>query len=219
MNDPTRTQHSRRQLFAFAFVAYVVVACVTSYPRIRNGWRDELGPVISHDSFPLQCDTCHVGGDWQTLVDDFSFDHEAETGVRLTGAHNEAQCLRCHNDRGEVADFVEQGCAGCHEDVHLGTLGTRCDTCHQEQTWRPRNQVALHNKTGFSLDGVHAVTQCRNCHQGAEVGRFMPTSSECVTCHRDDLARANNPNHFGLGLIDRCDRCHMPTSWKQVETQ
>jgi len=24
-------------------------------------------------------------------------------------------------------------------------------------------------------------------------------------------------NHVGLGWVDRCDRCHMPTFWQQAE--
>ena len=206
------------RVMAVVFAAYAVMACVAHTPRLRSGWRDELGPVIPHDSFPTECDMCHIGGDWQTMVADFDFDHEAETGVELTGSHKQAECLRCHNDRGDVAEFTRLGCVGCHEDIHVGTLGRRCLSCHNEQNWRPRNQVAMHERTGFTLDGVHAATSCRRCHPGAEVGRFVPTSSECVTCHRTDLARANNPNHLNLGLVDRCDRCHMPTSWNQAET-
>jgi hypothetical protein len=218
MNDPLAERPRRGRTLALALAGYVIVACVTHRPHIRSGWRDELGPVVAHDSFPARCDMCHVGNDWQTLVEDFRFDHEAETGVRLEGAHDRAQCLRCHNDRGSVAEFTARGCAGCHEDIHLGTLGPRCESCHDQETWRPRDQIAMHARTGFTLDGVHAATSCRRCHPGAEVGRFVPTDSECVTCHRDDLAAANNPNHIGLGLVDRCDRCHMPTDWHQVET-
>lgn len=217
--DAVRTTEPRRGRWLLALLAaYVAVACVSRLPGLRNGWRSELGPVIPHDSFPAQCNMCHEGGDWQTLVADFEFDHEAETGVRLEGAHDQAQCLRCHNDRGPVAVFNERGCVGCHEDVHVGTLGVRCEDCHGQSNWQARNQVAMHARTGFTLDGVHAATSCRRCHPGFEVGRFVPTDSECVSCHRADLAVALNPNHVALGLVDQCDRCHMPTRWNQVET-
>ena len=37
-------------------------------------------------------------------------------------------------------------------------------------------------------------------------------------CYREnDLARAVNPNHAGLGWVDRCDRCHLPRTWNQAE--
>ncbi len=212
----------RRRWLVLGVLGYLVLACVASGPmqsarRDRHGWAAGLGVVVPHDSFPADCQMCHVGGDWQVLSPDFEFDHEAETGVALEGAHSRAQCLRCHNDRGPVGKFVERGCAGCHEDVHLGQLGADCQRCHEEQTWRPFGQVALHDRTRFPLVGVHASTSCRRCHIGAEVGKFVPTDTDCVTCHRSDLARANNPNHIALGFVDRCDRCHQPTTWNQAE--
>ncbi len=198
---------------------FLFVACVTrgSEPLEQNLWWEARGPVVPHETFPADCKLCHLGETWNSLTPDFEFDHEAETGVPLNGAHEQAKCLRCHNDRGPVETFAVQGCAGCHEDLHVGTLGTNCEDCHTEQTWRPVGQIALHNQTRFPLTGIHAATSCRRCHPGAEVGRFLPQDIECLTCHQEDLARANNPNHAALGWIDRCDRCHMPTDWNQAE--
>ena len=72
-------------------------------------WWAGLGPVLPHDTFPADCSLCHVGDKWNTLKPDFSFDHEQETGVALDGAHQQARCLRCHNDRGPVAVFRAKG--------------------------------------------------------------------------------------------------------------
>jgi len=180
-------------------------------------WWAGAGPVLPHESFPADCSLCHLGDDWQTLTSDFRFDHEQETGVPLPGAHVRAACLRCHNDRGPVEVFSARGCAGCHEDIHQGQLGQTCESCHQQETWQPVGQIELHQHTRFPLVGVHASTACRRCHPGAEVGKFVPTDTECLTCHTRDLARANNPNHVGLGWVDRCDRCHMPRTWQQFE--
>ncbi|HED66380.1 MAG TPA: hypothetical protein ENJ09_12605 [Planctomycetes bacterium] len=198
-------------------VTFLVVACAVQRPSdlAQHRWWRGLGPVLPHDSFPMECTTCHAGGDWGTLVEDFSFDHEQETGVALEGAHENAQCLRCHNDRGPVAAFAAVGCLGCHDDAHFGELGEDCEQCHDQRTWRPRGQIEMHARTRFPLVGVHAATSCRRCHVGAEVGNFVPTDTECLTCHRDDYARATN--HPGLGYVDRCDRCHLPTNWNQAE--
>jgi hypothetical protein len=178
--------------------------------------------VLPHDTFPADCTLCHVSDDWNTLRDDFEFDHAANTGVPLEGAHGQAQCLRCHNDRGPVASFAAKGCAGCHEDVHYGQLGPSCTDCHIQQHWRPFGQVELHNDLGFPLVGVHAVTQCQACHPGAVVGRFQPTDNECFSCHADDFQRAL-PQHQvylqGGVPVQRCDGCHLPTTWAQAETQ
>ena len=208
---------TRIHLFGLASVAFLVFACAMQGPATlsQHRWWRGLGPVLPHDTFPADCTVCHEGGDWSSLVDDFRFDHAAETGVALEGAHARAQCLRCHNDRGPVAAFAADGCIGCHADVHFGELDSRCVSCHTQDTWRPYGQVELHSRTRFPLVGVHAVTACRRCHVGAEVGNFVPTDTECVTCHASDLLRTTN--HVGLGRVDRCDRCHMPTRWEQAE--
>jgi hypothetical protein len=213
-------KHKRARILAAAAAAYLAVACIASVQSdsSQHLWWEGLGPVLPHDSFPSDCSLCHEGEGWQGLRADFEFDHEAETGVALDGAHEQAMCLRCHNDRGPVETFSAQGCAGCHEDIHLGTLSGSCTDCHQQDTWRPVGQVQLHNHTRFPLVGVHASTSCRRCHPGAEVGIFQPADVQCITCHQSDLARAINPNHVGLGWVDRCDRCHQPTTWNQAES-
>jgi hypothetical protein len=204
---------------ALALLCALIAACVAAgQDNVKQHlWWSGAGPVLPHDTFPANCQLCHLGNDWQTLKPTFSFDHLAETGYPLLGAHARALCLSCHNDRGPVATFAKQGCGGCHEDVHTGQLGNDCTRCHQEQTWSPVGQIALHQQTRFPLIGVHASTACYRCHPGAEVGKFVPTDNECVTCHANDLARANNPNHINLGLVDRCDRCHIPRTWQHAE--
>ncbi|MDZ4773848.1 MAG: cytochrome c3 family protein [Planctomycetota bacterium] len=176
-------------------------------------WRKDRGPVVPHDSFPRDCATCHEGSSWHAIRDDFTFDHEKETGVALVGAHNEAECLRCHNDRGPVAQFATQGCVGCHEDIHAGKLGKNCTDCHEQRDWRPTGEIARHTRTRFPLVGSHAAVACFRCHAGADVGNFDRASIECADCHRDQLALAVNPNHAAQGWVDRCDRCHVPTTW------
>jgi hypothetical protein len=213
----------QRPLLAVSILAYLVVACVASGPQDgavpQNGWWQGNGPVIPHESFPTDCALCHIGEKWQALSAGFHYDHLAETGVPLEGSHARARCLRCHNDRGPVTDFSSKGCAGCHEDVHFGLLGPDCTDCHQQLTWEPVGMILRHEETRFPLRGVHASVSCRRCHPGAEVGIFVPTDTECLTCHRADLARANNPNHVALGWINECDRCHRPTNWNQAIIQ
>jgi hypothetical protein len=176
-------------------------------------WDEERGPVVPHDTFPRDCSLCHEGPDWHSIRSDFTFDHGLETGVPLAGAHARAACLRCHNDRGPVAVFAARGCAGCHEDVHRARLGSNCTDCHDEHSWEPRGQIAMHQRTRFPLVGAHAATECVRCHEGAPVGNFDRTSILCVDCHRDDLARATDPDHAAQGWTSACDRCHIPTTW------
>jgi len=214
-----RIQNKARKTLAALALSLLVIACAAEGARRvpQHAWWFGRGPVLPHKSFPTDCRLCHTGEAWQELREDFEYDHEAETGVALDGAHADAECLRCHNDRGPAAVFEARGCAGCHEDIHIGQLGNDCEKCHTESTWRPEGQVALHNRTRFPLIGVHASTDCRRCHPGAEIGRFVPTDVECVTCHANDLAAAINPPHIALGFVDRCDRCHLPTTWNQAQ--
>ncbi len=213
----------REHPIATAVGAVILLAVACSAPpdpdvAPRYRWWAGLGPVLPHDTFPADCKLCHVGDDWNTLVKDFEFDHEKETGVKLEGAHAQAHCLLCHNDRGPVAMFRQQGCGGCHEHFHRGELGPRCEKCHDQRTWTPIGQIEMHNRTRFPLTGAHTLTACSRCHPGAYVGSFLHADTECVTCHTDELQRATNPPHIGLGYVDHCDKCHIPTSWNQART-
>ncbi|MEZ5962406.1 MAG: hypothetical protein R3F56_01045 [Planctomycetota bacterium] len=181
-----------------------------------NAWDERRGPVVPHDSFPTDCSLCHQGTDWNSLRPDFTFDHLAKTGVALNGAHAQAQCLRCHNDRGPVARFAGRGCAGCHEDVHQGRLGPDCRSCHDENTWRPQELRAEHASTRFPLVGAHAAVGCYRCHIGAEAGNFQRVDTRCESCHQADLARATNPDHIVQGWTSDCQRCHGPTVWSRA---
>jgi len=202
----------RRRTLPWLFLYLAVVACATFVPR--HGWDASLGPVVPHDSFPADCSLCHTGGDWHTLRADFAFDHAKATGVPLAGAHQDAACLACHNDRGPVADFAARGCSGCHADPHLGRLGRACDACHGERTWYPHEVITLHDRTRFPLVGAHAAAACFRCHPGAQVGNFAGAYTACSDCHRADRARATNPDHTALGYSDSCEQCHLPFGWQ-----
>ncbi len=200
-------------------VVHAVLAVVLLLPLAcmlgpQHAWEDRHGPVVPHDTFPADCSMCHESGSWHRLRAGFTFDHGERTGVPLRGAHANAKCLRCHNDRGPVARFAQRGCAGCHEDVHRGQLGKRCESCHDEQRdWRPSAAIADHRATRFPLVGAHASTACFRCHPGAEVGNFVRADTRCESCHQSDLARAQNPDHAAQGWTSRCDQCHVPISW------
>ena len=196
-------------LAACAFAG--VIACANIAPR--SGWRADLGPVVPHDTFPADCSLCHLGGSWSKIKPDFQYDHEKETGYKLVGSHSTAQCLRCHNDRGPVKDFSDKGCRGCHEDVHRGQLGTMCQTCHNEDTWRPLQAIAEHARTRFPLIGGHAGVDCTKCHPNASEGFFPLPSIECEACHSQDVTRSQGLDHVALGLTQGCAKCHTPVAW------
>jgi hypothetical protein len=198
-----------------AVLVLFALSCAVASQRsgAPHSWWSERGPVVPHESFPADCSLCHEGEGWRSIRKDFVFDHEAQTGVKLDGAHRSAECLRCHNDRGPVALFAARGCAGCHENVHRGQLGDNCESCHTQVNWRPNEAIAAHNRTRFPLVGAHAVAGCWRCHPGAQSGNFARADTSCVACHAKDLARAANPDHVAQGWVDACEQCHLPTQW------
>lgn len=207
------------KLFVILTAFMLFAACLMKSPTNNTspqGWWAERGTVVPHDSFPADCSICHTGDDWRSIREDFEFDHLAETGTPLEGAHKSAECLRCHNDRGPVQAFAQRGCAGCHDDVHRGQLGSDCSLCHDEDDWQPNEQISLHNRTRFPLAGAHAAVACWRCHEGARVGNFSRVDTQCISCHASDLADAVNPDHLALGWVDSCERCHVPTSWSST---
>jgi len=183
-------------------------------PVPRQGWDEERwGPLVPHTKCPGDCGLCHVPERWDVLREDFRFDHEKETGHKLEGAHAGAACLRCHNDRGPVKQFLERGCGGCHVDPHEGALGTDCAHCHRQDSWAPVGLVAVHARTRFPLSGAHLGTACDACHPQARIGDFKGAPIACHLCHQQDLARAVSPDHAANGWVRGCERCHSPSTW------
>jgi len=196
--------------------ALLIVACTIHAPGDRDlhRWWSGFGLVVKHETFPGDCKLCHVGARWNEIVNDFEFDHLEKAGIALTGAHGQAKCLRCHNDRGPVATFQTKGCAGCHEDVHFGELGSNCTTCHTDTAWHVPNARVNHLHSRLPLTGAHLQVACHRCHAGASVQNFRPTDPDCESCHYDEAIAVTNPPHLGLGWTNRCDRCHTPTRWR-----
>ena len=75
-------QRHKHALAIVAGLSFVIMACVVQGPGEGelHRWWVGLGPVLPHDSFPADCSLCHVGQEWNTLTEEFQFDHEAETG-------------------------------------------------------------------------------------------------------------------------------------------
>jgi hypothetical protein len=177
----------------------------------RYQWNKRWGPLVPHTKFPKDCSLCHVSKNWTELRTDFKFDHKKETGYALEGAHAQAACLRCHNDRGPVQQYVARGCGGCHSDPHRGLMGLNCTRCHDQMTWQPVGQILEHAKTGFPLTGAHASLQCEQCHPRAAAQDYRGASPVCFSCHASDDRRA--PNHVTMNFPRTCGNCHNTVSF------
>lgn len=204
-----------QKIFFSVLIGAVGVVLIVSCNKVitRGGWSKRWGPLVPHRTFPGDCGICHVTDRWDALREDFFFDHGIETGYTLEGAHTEAACLRCHNDRGPVAVYVARGCGGCHPDPHASALGLDCERCHGQMDWTPTGLIAEHARTRFHLVAAHAVAPCESCHLQAAIGQFRGTPLQCEFCHQRSLARANTPDHSANGWTTGCERCHTPIGW------
>ncbi|HFA47735.1 MAG TPA: hypothetical protein ENJ95_01810 [Bacteroidetes bacterium] len=111
------------------------------------------------------------------------------------------------NPHGE--DF-KANCAACHS-----SSGWEIHAEHWENIELAKSKVSEktglplptdtslfhHNKTGFLLEGQHASTDCRSCH---ETLVFAEAKSECISCHTD---------MHQMTLGDDCARCHSSENW------
>lgn len=150
-----------------------------------------------------KCESCHVETDWKTVA---SFDH-SKTRFPLHGAHQKTTCQQCH--AGEKYRGVPMTCIGCHQkqDVHKGSLGKKCESCHNETDWKKATSFD-HSKTRFPLNGAHQKTTCQKCHGG---GKYRGVPVTCIGCHQKQDV------HEG-SLGKKCGSCHNESDWKRVDS-
>ncbi len=154
---------------------------------------------VHHGRNGLDCARCHNAGGWKRV----HFDHARDGHFPLRGRHESLACESCHV--GKRSDPIPKDCSGCHtaDDVHAGTLGARCDECHDESGWG--NVIAYdHDLARFPLLGMHAAVACEECHLSPV---FLDAPTECQQCHERDDAHE--------GRLGRdCAACHNPNGWR-----
>jgi hypothetical protein len=157
------------------------------------------------------CTACHREDAWKPAP---GFDH-SRTAFALTGRHASVTCERCHAGRRpdpKAAGVTyrvfkvsgQHDCAGCHQDVHKGRLGSACTTCHNTGGWRSTRIAASfdHDRTGYPLAGRHRALACDACHKP---GRPMRLQHErCGNCHED----AHAGQLAKRADAGRCESCH-----------
>lgn len=155
---------------------------------------------------PTPCAACHVEASWKKV----SYNHQ-KSGFPIRGRHKKVACAACH----KPAQNPPRDCAGCHNDVHRGRLGTDCAECHGEDNFRRTQKFAArHNRTTFPLAGRHAMTPCRECHRDVRDLGFQNTPSECSACHAARAPAGARALLDHASLSARCDSCHTPVTWK-----
>lgn len=142
------------------------------------------------------CAECHGTSSWRT-----DFDHLANTGFALRGAHGQTSCDQCHH--GNLHAPLATECEDCHRssDPHEGAL-ISCASCHNESSWT--DQIRFdHEFTDFPLLGMHGLATCAQCHVGAD---FQNVGKTCADCHGAD-------DKHGGGFGTDCSQCHNPSGW------
>jgi hypothetical protein len=167
----------------------------------------------------IDCGACHSPDGWKSLTapsDGSGFDHST-TGFPLTGQHRDVACASCHG--GERA--ITRQCAGCHQDTHGGQLGAACDGCHSSASWYQTSALARHRQTRLPLTGMHALVDCRDCHQRTSDRTWTSVAADCFACHEADYRRPDlHPVHAGIAgdpntppLSRDCAQCHHAIAW------
>jgi hypothetical protein len=154
-----------------------------------------------------KCDTCHSPRGWKVT----SFDHDADTHFPLRDRHKAAACDACHKDKG-MREKPPLACVSCHERDdrergHRGSLGDKCETCHDARAFKP--SLFEHGRdTTFTLVGKHAQVKCASCHRGPLFRTKTPTA--CYACHKDQDV------HFATYGLE-CATCHMTQEWRKTK--
>ena len=186
------------------------------------------------DQFPeVNCNTCHDTETWEDVP---FFDHD-DARFALTGKHIDVECESCHTTlESPLGDpyvqYVDRDfatCESCHDDVHEGSFGADCASCHKTDGWNIVANLANmdfdHSSTGYDLIGSHASLECNSCHgkparNDAEIalaftaatrGNSYPTIpvENCASCHVD----------YHDGVFDEdwsagsCEQCHGEEAW------
>lgn len=162
-----------------------------------------------HQLFPHDCTQCHGNESWKPA----SFVHS----FPLTGGHFGVACASCHGNPPTYLG-TPSDCVSCHQDDFTRATMTvdshstydpaMCTTCHTNVGWRP--SVFNHP---WPLIGVHATTECTNCHTGSPP-RYQGTPMNCVDCHATDRPRGDAAFPGHSSFPNTCGDCHTSFTWQ-----
>lgn len=83
-------------------------------------------------------------------------------------------------------------------------LSFDCEECHNSESFTDIN-FDHEKKTGYPLEGHHAVGDCRGCHS---IEDFSSVGENCLSCHKD-IHEAK--------LGNDCQQCHTPSGWQALD--
>ena len=217
--------------------AHAPLACAKCH---KNAAGASAGParVVDFRGLATACASCHkdvhkaeLGKACEACHTPVSFRVPGFNHPRLpeffAGQHQGVPCAKCHVARAPGAPArtgvpvdgwtfknLPTACATCHQDVHLGQVGTACEACHRVDAAKFAPVKFSHAGAAFKLTGRHETVECRKCHK-SETGAFPAgagtavrlkgLATACASCHQDQ--------HLGQ-LGGACESCHTPASFK-----
>lgn len=175
---------------------------------------------------PMECASCHTDVHSQSVGNDCMRCHDTETwlvanipeihesnGFPLVGSHGNLSCIECHTSETNLRfDRIGNECVSCHRDDYLATQSP-----NHQQSGYSMDCIECHNPLGFGWDSEsinhdffpltqgHDIKDCTQCHT---TGNYSDASPECVSCHQNDYASTQNPNHGTAGFSTDCANCH-----------
>jgi hypothetical protein len=213
--------------FGLALLVACLAALLVAEPGVAAPPSPSARAAARHASVTenMDCSACHTPDSWKTVsmkADGGGFDH-SKTGFPLTGRHGGVACAACHNSERQVT----RQCAGCHQDTHQSQLGAACDGCHSAASWFQTNAFARHRQTRLPLTGMHALVDCRDCHQRTSERTWTSVAADCFACHEADYRRPDiHPLHVGIAgdpntpaLSRDCAQCHRAVAWSPAFVQ
>ncbi|MCB0326118.1 MAG: hypothetical protein KDD52_00715 [Bdellovibrionales bacterium] len=185
-----------------------------------------------------KCQNCHQSSRWKPVA---KFNHQ-KTSFPLLGKHKNVACSKCHktiSDSGrstsnlkpknstymQMNGFPFGSCENCHKDVHNGSFGPDCKSCHNENSWksiggRMVSGSNFHDKTRYPLLGAHKNVSCKDCHGpwGNQKAKYKNMNfSKCTHCHIDAHGGQLTLVYPYPGNESKtCDACHTLESFSKV---
>lgn len=167
--------------------------------------------------YGAKCETCHTDRGWKEI----HFDHDKETKYTLRDKHEKVKCDSCHSPAKPLyKQSLSMKCVACHrkddkEKGHQGKLGEKCESCHNEKSWKTDNFD--HDKnTKYPLKGKHIDAKCDACHKDGVAGKankkVEKLETTCVGCHRNDDVKKGHDGKYG----NKCESCHTEKGWKDL---
>ncbi len=236
----TNFDHDKGTAFPLTGKHAPSLACVKCHKNVTLG-NAAPAKVVDFRGLSTACASCHADVHKGELGNACQGCHSPATfrlpGFKhprvpefFSGQHQTVPCAGCHVpqppgaigtprragvaiDRWMIKN-LPTACATCHQDVHLGQVGSSCEACHAIDAAKFAPVRFSHTRTAFQLTGRHEAAACRTCHK-VETGGF-PTGTgtavrlkglgtACSSCHKDQ--------HLGQ-LGPKCETCHTTASFR-----